>query len=333
MHQYAKRLGTSEFCITNKRTKATIGETSSAALLLNFASGVALPTKEDLITQFGRFGDLNELETDVMKDSNCARIVYKSKSNAEEAYNSSQKVSPLGAAVVSYELQYSTADSKASMANSQQSVPSLLGGNVVIPLSAVPPISEAPPLEVVRKNLESMTSMLEKLGDTLSPEVKANLESEIKRLLNKFNSPVTTWCQEQIVHNATVARKCTLERASAGLKRSCVVDLNKRTCTCKWFQTMGIPCEHAMAAIKEVGFDPYKFVEVYYLKETYIETYREEWTPTRGNEEWPTDRQRRRILPPLKTSKAGRHKTARKRGFLHRLSTMHFGDVLYVVTT
>ncbi|PIA30014.1 hypothetical protein AQUCO_05700012v1 [Aquilegia coerulea] len=136
----------------------------------------------------------------------------------------------------------------------------------------------------------------------------------------KFNSPVTTWCQEQIVHNAAVARKCTLERASAGiwsvrgLKRSCVVDLNKRTCTCKWFQTMGIPCEHAMAAIKEVGFDPYKFVEVYYLKETYIETFREEWTPTRGKEEWPTDRQRRRILPPLKTSKAGRPKTARKRG-------------------
>ncbi|PIA59610.1 hypothetical protein AQUCO_00400475v1 [Aquilegia coerulea] len=90
----------------------------------------------------------------------------------------------------------------------------------------------------------------------------------------KFNSPVTTWCQEQIVHNAAVARKCTLE----------------------------------------VGFDPYKFVEVYYLKETYIETYREEWTPTRGKEEWPTDRQRRRILPPLKTSKAGRPKTARKRG-------------------
>ncbi|PIA36754.1 hypothetical protein AQUCO_03200018v1 [Aquilegia coerulea] len=87
-----------------------------------------------------------------------------------------------------------------------------------------------------------------------------------------------------------------------------------KTCTCKWFQTMGIPCEHAMAAIKEVGFDPYKFVEVYYLKETYIETYREEWTPTRGKEEWPTDRQKRRILPPLKTSKAGRPKTARKRG-------------------
>ncbi|PIA28804.1 hypothetical protein AQUCO_06600016v1 [Aquilegia coerulea] len=136
----------------------------------------------------------------------------------------------------------------------------------------------------------------------------------------KFNSPVTTWCQEQIVHNAAVARKCTLERASTGiwcvtvLKRSCVVDLNKRTCTCKWFQTMGIPCEHAMAAIKEVGFDPYKFVEVYYLEETYIETYIEEWTPTRGKEEWPTDRQRRRILPPLKTSKPGRRKRGKAEG-------------------
>ncbi|KAF5208454.1 Serine/threonine-protein kinase ATM [Thalictrum thalictroides] len=176
-------------CTTNKETKEAIGESSSATLLLNFAPGVPLPTKEDVITQFRRFGDLNELETDVMKDSSCARIVYNSKSNAEEAYNSSKKISPFGAAVVSYELQYSTANSKASTANSQQRIPTLLGGNVVIPLSAVPPTSEAPPLEVVRRNLESMTSMLEKAGD-LSPEVKANLESEIKRLLNRVGTMV-----------------------------------------------------------------------------------------------------------------------------------------------
>ncbi|PIA52900.1 hypothetical protein AQUCO_01000638v1 [Aquilegia coerulea] len=136
----------------------------------------------------------------------------------------------------------------------------------------------------------------------------------------KFNSPVTTWCQELIIHNASTARRCTVERVSAGiwtvtgLVRSCVVDLNKRTCTCKWFQHMGIPCAHAMAAIKDVGHDPYKFVDVFFLKETYMETYKEEWIPTPGKESWPTARPTRKILPPLKVCMPGRPKVIRKRG-------------------
>ncbi|PIA29531.1 hypothetical protein AQUCO_05900041v1 [Aquilegia coerulea] len=136
----------------------------------------------------------------------------------------------------------------------------------------------------------------------------------------KFNSPVTTWCQELIIHNASTARRCTVERVSTGiwtvtgLVRSCVVDLNKRTCTCKWFQHMGIPCAHAMAAIKDVGHDLYKFVDVFFLKETYMETYKEEWIPTPRKESWPTARPTRKILPPLKVCMPGRPKVVRKRG-------------------
>lgn len=41
------------------------------------------------------------------------------------------------------------------------------------------------------------------------------------------------------------------------------VNLEAKTCTCKLFQTMGVPCEHALIAIMGAGLDPCE----YYSKE------------------------------------------------------------------
>ncbi|PIA29353.1 hypothetical protein AQUCO_06000012v1 [Aquilegia coerulea] len=128
----------------------------------------------------------------------------------------------------------------------------------------------------------------------------------------KFKTPVTKWCHEQILHNAWRGRTFTREKTSPtiwtvyGESRTCVVDLNARECTCKWWQTMGIPCEHAVSVIRECQMDPYTFCGVYYKRETYMETYKKNWRPTRGKDEWPKDRVSRKIIPPLPCVMPGR---------------------------
>ena len=41
-------------------------------------------------------------------------------------------------------------------------------------------------------------------------------------------------------------------------------DLMERTCTCKAWQMSGIPCDHACAAIRRMGFDVFDYVDDQY---------------------------------------------------------------------
>ncbi|KAJ4974837.1 hypothetical protein NE237_008011 [Protea cynaroides] len=182
-------------CLKADHSREETKEESSAeaAVILTFASGFSLPSKDDLITIFGRFGALNEKEVEVLKDSNCARVAFMRSSDAEEAFNSSQKVSPFGHAVVNYRLGCSSAISGASEVNESshlQPIPLAIEGNEpsASPSASRLPAGEAPPLVFIKQNLEMMTSMLEKSGDKLTPEVKTNLEGEIKGLLKKLST-------------------------------------------------------------------------------------------------------------------------------------------------
>ncbi|XP_077248303.1 uncharacterized protein LOC143887942 [Tasmannia lanceolata] len=53
------------------------------------------------------------------------------------------------------------------------------------------------------------------------------------------------------------------------------VDLQARTCICGEFQNLGIPCDHAMAAIGSKDLDPYDFTSACYYTETLCKTYKE----------------------------------------------------------
>ncbi|CAH9146142.1 unnamed protein product [Cuscuta epithymum] len=81
----------------------TTSEFPGSALLLNFAPGHPLPSKESLIATFIKFGQVVETETQFLSDS-CARIVFMQSCDAEGAYKSLEMGSLLGSIIASFVL-------------------------------------------------------------------------------------------------------------------------------------------------------------------------------------------------------------------------------------
>ncbi|XP_009764377.1 serine/threonine-protein kinase ATM [Nicotiana tabacum] len=154
-------------------------------LLLNFGLGSPVPSKEYITATFSRFGSLVESKTQFLDDST-AQVVFVNDCDAIEALQNLQSRNLFGPALVSYRLRH------VSTSNNTQT--SLLPADVLKPPAAlsgaVPSNGEGPDLVVIKQNLEAMTTMLEKAGDNISPEMRAKLESEVKSFLKKVSSMV-----------------------------------------------------------------------------------------------------------------------------------------------
>ncbi|GAV82273.1 PWWP domain-containing protein, partial [Cephalotus follicularis] len=81
-------------------------ETSPTALILNFTDLDSVPSETNLNSIFSRYGPLNESETEVLKKSSRAKVVFKRRADAETAFSSAGKYSTFGPSLVSYRLRY-----------------------------------------------------------------------------------------------------------------------------------------------------------------------------------------------------------------------------------
>ncbi|XP_010474145.1 PREDICTED: uncharacterized protein LOC104753615 [Camelina sativa] len=91
------------------------------------------------------------------------------------------------------------------------------------------------------------------------------------------------------------------------------VDLEQKTCTCKVFDTLGIPCCHALAAAKVCGLPVVALVDDEYMTSDWINTYNCNVMPVpdandsyTAEETSDTD-----MLPPESKTGPGRHKKRR----------------------
>lgn len=148
-------------------------EASSVILMVTFLTGFSLPSEDEIIRIYNKFGELNEEETKVLCDSNSVRIVYRRGSDAAQAFKESVRRSPFGAANVNFTLSYSSSKSES-------------------PLSSLKARKGKSQVQLMKQKLKGMTSILEKCKGKITSEEKSELESEIKGLLEKVSAVTST---------------------------------------------------------------------------------------------------------------------------------------------
>ncbi|CAI9289598.1 unnamed protein product [Lactuca saligna] len=92
--------------ISDSSLKTTSKE-KFAALILKFTNLDSIPSVTNLNEIFRVYGSLMESETEVLKKSSCAKVVFEEKTNAEAAFSSAGKFGIFGPSLISYRLDYS----------------------------------------------------------------------------------------------------------------------------------------------------------------------------------------------------------------------------------
>lgn len=91
-----------------------------------------------------------------------------------------------------------------------------------------------------------------------------------------------------------------------------IVNLDKMTCTCNFWELVGIPCRHVVAAMGFINQNPEDFVDQYYSREAYELCYSFSVSPINGQDMWPTI-EVEDMLPPQYKRGPGRPKKLRRR--------------------
>ncbi|KAK2405578.1 hypothetical protein QL285_054800 [Trifolium repens] len=97
-----------------------------------------------------------------------------------------------------------------------------------------------------------------------------------------------------------------------------IVNLGKKSCSCNFWDLVGIPCRHAVAAICLSGKNPIDFVDDCYSKEKYAKCYGYAISAINGVDMWPKPRDgvpQETLLPPMYKRGPGRPRKLRIRQF------------------
>lgn len=91
-----------------------------------------------------------------------------------------------------------------------------------------------------------------------------------------------------------------------------VVDIEKRTCTCRMWQLAGYPCKHGVCVILTQEELPTSYVDECYSKEAYMKTYQHTIKGINGQSMWEKI-DAPELLPPDFVSQAGRPRKERNK--------------------
>ncbi|KAM5581669.1 hypothetical protein ABKV19_010757 [Rosa sericea] len=169
------------------KIKETEEKAPPTFLFVTFGPGSSLPTKDDLLRLYSKFGELNETETEMFYTNFCARVAFVMSSDAEEAFNHSLIDSPFGASNVNFRLQNPLGASKTrELSEIPESPPAKKSRGKTASEALVasqPPAGEPSQVDFIRHRLQMMSSMLGKSNRKVSPVATSKIQNEIKELL------------------------------------------------------------------------------------------------------------------------------------------------------
>ncbi|CAA7046113.1 unnamed protein product, partial [Microthlaspi erraticum] len=85
---------------------ADFDENAPAELIMKFSETDTIPAEKSLSKMFRHFGPIKESQTEVDKENNRARVVFRKGADAEVAYNSAGRFNIFGTKAVNYELSF-----------------------------------------------------------------------------------------------------------------------------------------------------------------------------------------------------------------------------------
>ncbi|XP_050210040.1 uncharacterized protein LOC126660525 [Mercurialis annua] len=89
--------------------------------------------------------------------------------------------------------------------------------------------------------------------------------------------------------------------------------LNRKACTCRAWELTGIPCAHAMTAMRHLKLDPKAHISLYYHKSKYVAAYQFSMQPVPGKIFFKIHEFKSMDPPPV-TNRPGRPRKKRIRG-------------------
>ncbi|KAH9670064.1 UDP-N-acetylglucosamine transporter ROCK1 [Citrus sinensis] len=141
-----------------------------------------------------------------------------------------------------------------------------------------------------------------------------------KIVAESMTTRLTTWVDEIVTERRTIAERMIVRPVSphrfqvigGGLKEG-LVDLQKRTCSCRVFQLDQLVCAHAITACLTHRVDFINLCSDFYTTESLSMTYAQSVEPVGDVADWevPDEIQEMQVYPPVEAPPPGRRKELR----------------------
>ncbi|KAI5411121.1 hypothetical protein KIW84_056315 [Lathyrus oleraceus] len=153
------------------------------------------------------------------------------------------------------------------------------------------------PSPSIQPRLSTSASKLENWPHKVMPIPRRRLDNEV------FNSGhwLPTW---------SIAE--TFQVTHSYNTHEFIVDIAKRSCSCNFWELVGIPCRHVVAALSYRKQNPDEFVDACYTREKFALCYGFSVSPINGQDMWP-EVEMEPPLPPAYKNGPGRPKKIRIR--------------------